>query len=194
MSAIRKMDMEYVEMLIDPIGGYIAVRKGEAKGSHSICWCSIKHGKYIKRPVNAAGFIDVVQELFSWNKELNYRINGVYLEQKDEKLLFFDLRHTEILIPRQYATATGPDGKQPWGSVVAYKKEWASSFGDSYYGSKFLSPVNVFKDTNKWNIGQKAVVAIEPKIRLKDREELQGNIDRLMQDISSDGKEEDDDR
>ena len=192
MSAIRKMDMEYVEMLIDPIGGYIAVRKGEAKGCHSIFWCSIKNGKYIKRPVNAAGFIDVVRELFSWNKELNYRINGVFLERKDERLLFFDLRHTEILIPRQYATAIGPDGKQPWGSVVAYKKEWLGSFGDSYYGSKFLSPVNIFKDTNKWNVEQKAVVAIEPKIRLKDREELQVDIDRLMQDISSDGKEEND--
>ncbi len=194
MSAIRKMDTEYVEMLIEPVGGYITVRTGAPNDSHSVCWCATKEERLVKRPINATGFIDAVFDLFLWNRDLIYRINGVFLEKGKEKLLFFDVKHTEILIPREYALPADPgDHERPRGSIVSYKKEWGRSFGDSYYGSRFLSPVNIFKSADRWNVGQKAIVALEPAIRLKDREELQCDIDRLIKDIGIADKEGDND-
>ena len=185
--AIKMMDVSNIEMLIEPLGGYLAVRKGMEDDSHSICWCGKKMGKTVKKSVTIPGFVNAVYELFSWNRKLTYRINGVFLEKDNERVLFFDVRHTEILIPKHYATVKEYYGQNiPRGSIVAYKKEWADSYGDSYYGNRFLSPVNVFENTEKWDIGHKSIVALEPKIRIRNREELKEDIDNLMEDIYGD--------
>lgn len=186
--AIRMMEASHVELLIDPLGGFMAVRKGKEDDSHSVCWSARKRGKTVKRIVNASGFIDMIYDLFSWNRKLTYRINGVFMEKDKEKVLLFDVRHTEILIPKHYAAVKEYYGqKMPQGSIVAYKKEWVESFGDSYYGNCFLSPVNVFDDTEKWDIGCAGTVALEPKIKIRDREELKGDIDSIMEDINGSG-------
>ena len=183
--AIRQMNTYYIEMLIEPLGGYLAVRNGEAEDSHSMCWAKKKQGKMQKRSINASGFIDAIYDLFSWNRKLTYRINGVYLEKNGEKLLFFDVRHTEILIPKHYATVKEYYGQKiPTGSIVAYKKEWASSFGDNYYGNCFLAPTQSFENTDRWNIGKKGIVAVEPAIKIRGRSELKEDIDRLKKEIA----------
>ena len=185
MSAIRKMEVFWVEMLIDPVGGFIAVRPGSVDGSHSVRWSDVKQEKLVRKKINATGFIDAVYELFSWNMELEYRLQGVLLEKKAERLLLFDIRHAQILIPKEYADVVSPvqSGKQR-GYVVAYRKEWMDRFGDSYYGSLLLSPVNCFLNCDKWNIGEKSVVALESGIHIRDRQELKEEIDELINDIA----------
>ena len=123
--------------------------------------------------------------MFSWNRELTYRIHGVFLERLGEKVLLFDIRHLEILIPYTYARIVPPGDKKKYRRcVVAYKKDRTGAFGDSFYGNCFLSPSIVFTDAEKWDIGIEAVTALEPVIRLRDREELKGNIYGLLHDIS----------
>ena len=185
MPAIRKMNVSYVEMLIDPVGGYIAVREGSADGSYSVCWSGEKQGKPVRKKINAAGFIDAVYDLFSWNRELTYRLYGVFLEKESERVLLFDIRSTQILIPKEYAdVATQVKNGMQRKFVVAYRKEWADRFGDSYYGNLLLSPANHFIDTDRWDIGRESITAFESGIRIRDREELRGEIEGLISDIS----------
>ena len=191
--AIREMDTFHIEMLIEPLGGYLAVRKGKPDDSQSMCWAKKRAGKIEKKSINASGFIDMIYDLFSWNRKLTYRVNGVLLEKNEEKVLFFDVKHTEILIPKHYATVKEYYGqKMPTGSIVAYKKEWSSSFGDSYYGSRFLDPTQEFNKTNKWDIQKKGIVANEPAIKIRDRDELQADIDRLTDEIKKTNRDRED--
>lgn len=185
MSAIRKLDVAYVEMLMEPVGGYLAVRAGKADDGQSVCWRHMKQGKMVRKRINARGFIDAVYDIFSWNKKLTYRVHGVFMEKDRERVLLFDIKHTVILIPKHYARIVfADDQRKQRGCVVAYKKEWANGFGDSYYGNMFLSPVNRFINMDKWDISGEAVVALEPKIRIRDREELKDDIDGLIRDIT----------
>ncbi len=187
--AVMSLDTYNIELLIEPLGGYIAAREIKAGESHSLSWAMKKKGRKVNRSVNASGFIDTIYELFGWERRLTYRVNGVFLEKGNDRVLFFDVKHTEILIPKHYAKAKEAYGiKIPTGSIVAYKKEWAGSYGDSYYGDRFLSPLNNFKDIDNWKIQEKAVRATEPVITLRDRRELMDEIKILSKEIEGNKK------
>ena len=191
--AIRALDVFHVEMLIEPIGGYFAVRPGDQKESHSLCWARKRYGKLERTNIQAGGFIDTIYDLFNWNRKLTYRINGSCLEKDGEKLLFFDVKHTEILIPKHYAKVKhvyGPSA--PRGSIVAYKKEWGGEYGDTYYGDKFLNPINKFTEADEWKIKSEGVTAIESPIQMRDRDHIKEDIDRVRAEIARDLKKGDD--
>lgn len=185
--AIRALDVLHIQLLIEPLGGYLAVREGKPNDGHCLCWGKKRGEKIENKLINSSGFIDMIYELFDWNRKLTYRINGVFLEKGEEKLLFFDVKHTEILIPRHYARVKKNYGKNiPGGSIVAYKKEWGGEYGDTYYGEKFLDPVNIFNDTDDWDIQDEGYTAIEPPIQLRNKKELKEDIDRISREIKED--------
>ena len=191
--AIQTLDSFHIEMLIEPLGAYIAIRPGDPNESHSLCWGRIRYEKLENLNVQAKGFIDTLYDLFDWNRLLTYRVNGSFLEKDEEKLLFFDIKHTEILIPSHYAKVKEVFGQKiPRGSVVAYKKEWGGRYGDTYYGDKFLNPVNRFTEADEWNIQDEGITAIESPIQMRDREHIKEDIDRLKTEISREIKEETD--
>ncbi len=182
--AVKYLDTYNIELLVEPLGGYLAVREAGPGESHSIIWAMEKQEKKTNKLINAAGFIDTIYDLFGWNRKLTYRINGTFLEKRKDKVLFFDVRHTEILIPRHYARVREVYGVSiPAGSVVAYKNEWGGSYGDSYYGDRFLNPLNEFMNNDSWKIQEKGVRANEPIVTLRNREELMDEIKRLSAEI-----------
>lgn len=182
--AIRALNVMNIELLIEPLGRYLAVREGKAGDNHSLNWGRIRNNKVENKLINGSGFIDMIYDLFEWNRKIAYKVNGTFLEKNGEKLLFFDVKHTEILIPKHYARIKKNYGKNvPGGSIVAYKKEWGGEYGDTYYGDKFLDPVNVFNETQEWGIQDEGITAIEPPILIKNKKELKEDIDKICKEI-----------
>ena len=104
---------------------------------------------------------------------------------------FADIRHLEILIPHTYARVVSAGSQiKHRRRIVAYRTDMTGSYGDTFYGNCLLSPVNSFMETDKWDVGVKAVAAIEPAIRIREREELKGDINGILRDISPAGESE----
>lgn len=95
-TGIAKLNMiPYVELLIHPTRKLLAVRRSTNENRCSINWT--RNGT--PRTISGAAFIPTLYDLFGWNQEYKYRIQGIKKQDDNESILLFDMSDTEILIP-----------------------------------------------------------------------------------------------
>lgn len=144
-NCITKMgNTSYIEMLIEPINGFLAIRKSDKTVKNSISW--ITFGKRGNSPKNICGkaFLKTIFEILSWNTEYKYRLSGTAMNnENNESAIIFNLREPEVLIPESIIN----EGKNSSNTsetsighanstsklVCAYPKEWTDNFGNDYY-------------------------------------------------------------
>lgn len=144
-NCIRKMEnIPYIEMLINPISGLLAVCKSDKTVKNSISWITLGKRGNSSKYIGGKAFLKTIFEILSWNIEYKYRLSGVIMNnENNESAIVFNLREPEVLIPADiinedknslnsseiYINPVCGTSK----SVYAYPKEWTTGFGNEYY-------------------------------------------------------------
>ena len=90
----RFEDVEYVEMLLNPVDKCIAIRPTDSHNPNAIHWGKLKDERWAVLPVSCAGLLRVLGDIMDWDDPDALTFVGEYVE--DQKLLLFSLGNSAI--------------------------------------------------------------------------------------------------
>ena len=124
-ACIKKLpDVEYVQILVNPIEKKLAVRPCREEEKDSFRWCS-SGKKRSPKQITCRIFFAKVISLMDWNPNYRYKILGKLIRSGNEILFIFDLTSPEIF-PRTLkdngtvTTARTPSYPEEWKNPVSY--------------------------------------------------------------------------
>ena len=176
---VKKMDSApYIEMLIEPINGFLAVRKSNIDAKNSIFWLTMgKKGSYPKN-ISGKAFLKTIFEIFSWNTNYKYRLRGVIMNNEEhEPTIIFNLLEPEVMIPRDIICDTKESSDTVHSkskTVCAYPEEWSDGFGNEYYAhlKNGLSGTLLIDEKGKTYINEQAEIT--------DKKIIKETIDSIL--------------
>ncbi len=189
---VRKMDSDYVEILVHPETLCLAVRPAAPKSKTALHWSTITNGLRCPRQISGSAFLPNLFELFGWNTNYKYRVIGTRKQYGTEHFLFFNLHDAEALIPNSILgnnedcdSTDKPlfNGDiKPLGtkvSVSAYPEDWIHSFGnDFYYQAQAFEFAHLTEED--WNTEIKSPYEPEPLPNITSKSDLKKNIDTII--------------
>lgn len=181
----RMKNIPYIEMLINPVIGLLAVRKSDKTVKNSISWITLSKRGIFPKNISGKAFLKTIFEIFSWNTEYKYRLSGAIMNSGDsESAIVFNLREPEILIPGNIINADSNSLNSSEAcigsicgtakSVCAYPKEWTTGFGNEYYSH---SSVNL---SGSFNINDKKKTFINEQANTTDKSIIKETIDAIL--------------
>jgi hypothetical protein len=128
MACVKLMpDARYVNVLIDRMRKRIIILPVNKHAKDALQWCNIaKTGKLKKRTCTAKKFGEKLYDMMEWIKENKYRVLAYYQEVEGVRLLVFNLRECEMVVPEFITTKTGKVVKR--GRVVL-PGDYSDGFG-----------------------------------------------------------------
>jgi len=99
---------QFINVLIDRAKQRIIVLPAHQHAKDAIRWCNVRNGEVRRRDCSAKKFGEKMYEMMEWVKENRYRVLAYYQEIDGVKLLVFNLRENEMVVP-EYVTL--PSGK-----------------------------------------------------------------------------------
>ncbi len=183
--AIHKLsDVNEIELLIHPEEKRLAVRVSHEEVKNHMVWRKEKDGRISARKMSGAAFLPTLFSVMGWEHDCKYRVVGRYQEHEGARMLIFDLKEAEMIIPGSlFKEDTGMemsdfDEKK---NVVAYPEKWKEGFGDGYY--KQRSPKEAIID--KWVIDIVGTPVKVSDINVTDNETLKGEINKIISEMES---------
>ena len=170
-TCIRKLEnTQYVEMLVHPAEHLVAVRGTTKENRNAIHWArSGKKGECEPRIITGSAFLRTIYTLFGWETEYRYRVQGVRRHRNTESVILFDMRETEVFLPREILTdvsgdrnnglpdnSVKPVAPSTRSSITAYPSAWAHGFGSSYYRHSQARELSTIDIEGAWQITEKA--------------------------------------
>lgn len=183
--AVRKLNAEYIEILVHSGHMTLAIRPDKKDGKNAIQWVSKKNNSTVPRTIGGAAFIPTLYQLFNWNINYRYRISGVLKQNESEAVLLFDLNEPEIFIPSKTINESNcpvvPETTSA--QLIAYPQKWISSFGNNYYEQTQKS--NLSMDCNEeWDIHKEGeVFSSHAPQNLTSKSEISANIKSLLNEM-----------
>lgn len=90
-------DVEYVELLLNPVEKCIAIRPCSPDSPNAIRWGRKKDGRWIPSQRTISGFAGALCSVTGWNPDNRYKLCGQYLTDGQDQMLVFDLSEPEII-------------------------------------------------------------------------------------------------
>lgn len=91
-TCMRKFaDVEYVEILLNPVEKCVAIRPCSRNNPNAINWGIIRDNRWLVRERSCRGLINPVLALMGWSKDSRYRVIGRYKSDGSDQMLLFDL-------------------------------------------------------------------------------------------------------
>ena len=149
-ACIRRIESEYVEILVHPIKRKLIVRKTDKDNRLAFQWAKKKDGELTSKNIGAAPIMPCLYDLFGWDTAYRYQIQGAEIEKQDIKVLIFNIADAETIIPDKKSgdpeSENGESHAYPdnvsvigkWNSTVAYPTSWAKGFGEDYYSRRCI--------------------------------------------------------
>ncbi len=120
-------ETRYINILIDRSKKRIIILPVSKHDKDALQWCGISpEGEVKKRVCTAKKFGEKLYDMMRWIKENKYRILAYYQEIEGVKLLVFNLRECEMVVPDFVTTKTGKVVKR---GKVFLPGEWGTGFG-----------------------------------------------------------------
>lgn len=88
-------DVEYVELLFNPVKKCIAVRPCDENNPNAIRWGKLCDGKWTVMEKSCKGFAKPLFNIMNWDEDIRYRMRGGFQSEGDNRLMVFDLEDTE---------------------------------------------------------------------------------------------------
>ena len=125
-------DVEYVELLLNSVDRCVAIRPCEKSNPNAIHWGKLKEGRWCASTLGCRGLAKTLFDIMGWEEGLKYRFRGQFVEQRDNKLMLFELdepemvKIEEIVLPPKEEESEGKTVKQ---TIYIFPPEWAGTFG-----------------------------------------------------------------
>ena len=190
------VDVEYVELLLNPTKRCIAIRPCLSDNPNAIHWGGLKKGRWAVRDMSCRGLSRVLVDVMDWAAEDRYRFCGEFIQTQEGKLLLFTLdesvitrTETRIYVPAKEDSQdqTETDTEQGTEEVVftetvkIYSPSLAGTFGRPIKSITAVSLLERSHYAENWDVLRKAQPIEELSILTKDRlEELKLEADTII--------------
>ena len=152
-ACIKKLpDVEYVQILVNPIEKKLAVRPCREEEKDSFRWCS-SGKKRSPKQITCRIFFAKVISLMDWNPNYRYKILGKLIRSGNEILFIFDLTSPEIFPRTLKDNGTVTTARTP-----SYPEEWKNQFGIPVEEHQKSMQVNIFEGYAVFDIQEKKKV------------------------------------
>ena len=149
-ACIKKLpDVEYVQILVNPIEKKLAVRPCREEEKDSFRWCS-SGKKRSPKQITCRIFFAKVISLMDWNPNYRYKILGKLIRSGNEILFIFDLTSPEIFPRTLKDNGTVTTARTP-----SYPEEWKNQFGIPVEEHQKSMQVNIFEGYAVFDIQEK---------------------------------------
>ena len=149
-ACIKKLpDVEYVQILVNPIEKKLAVRPCREEEKDSFRWCS-SGKKRSPKQITCRIFFSKVISLMDWNPNYRYKILGKLIRSGNEILFIFDLTSPEIFPRTLKDNGTVTTARTP-----SYPEEWKNQFGIPVEEHQKSMQVNIFEGYAVFDIQEK---------------------------------------
>jgi hypothetical protein len=162
-ACIKKLpEVEYVQILVNPIEKKLAVRPCREEEKDSFRWCSSGRKRSPKQ-ITCRIFFAKVISLMNWNPNYRYKILGKLIRSGDELLFIFDLSSPEIFtrLPKK-------ENSQKASQTPTYPVEWQNQFGVPVEEHRKSMQINIFDGYAVFNIQERKRPTNTPSDQLSD--------------------------
>lgn len=116
-ACLRKFeDVEYVELLLNPVENCIAVRPCEKDNPNAVHWGRLREERWAVSQLSCRGLTKALTDIIEWNEESKYRLSGQFIENESGKMILFMLEDametrtvTKIYVPEESDAETPGD-------------------------------------------------------------------------------------
>lgn len=196
------VDVEYVELLLNPTKRCIAIRPCSSDNPNAIRWGKLKEGRWAVRDLSCRGLSRVLVDVMDWTAEDRYRFCGEFTQTKEGKLLLFTLdepvitrTETRIYVPEKEDTQDHAEADTEQGTeevvftetVKIYPPSWAETFGKPITSIAAVSLLERRHYAEDWDVLRPAQAIEELSILTKNRlEELMQEAETIIEGWSTD--------
>ena len=188
-------NVQFIEMLVHPAEHLVAVRPAAKDDRNAIRWGkSDEKDGCEPRIITGVAFLRTVYSLFGWEEEYRYRIQGVRRHKNMESVILFDMKETEVFMPRETLLAGSvAEGRElldndvrpvvpnTRSSIRAYPSAWADTFGSNYYRHAQARELSTIDIDGAWQITEKAQPFSNTELNITPPEELAKGIRRIIE-------------
>lgn len=194
-TAINKIpDAQKIEILINPALRIIAVRKAVSNSRYSMEWKRYVEKGFMPKIISGAAFIPTLYKLFSWNMNVQYKINGTAYRFGEDTVLIFAVDDATLSVDKDNLSSDDEsDGayiaekvtSRKKHRVTAYPKEWADSFGEEYYRIKAKEEL-ITKDRQEKNLDSGHITYSSDKGNVTTPEKAANEIKGILEELGAD--------
>lgn len=197
LACIKKLDCQSVEILVHPTEMIMLVRSAPLSSRNFFQWRIHNSDRLVSREISVSSITPCLFNLFGWNSDYKYSLTGIFFEKGDNKVLLFNLRETEFIIPTESDTQqtyqvnaiderTNTKTPSAKNSFRTFPKDWNNNFGRSYYLHQ-QDPENILQKTKElWSAqALDSVFQTNPELGTLDPDTLAEKIQALINIITA---------
>ena len=191
---IKLPDTKKIEILVNPGQRLIAVRKAVSNSRYALEWGRYTEKGFMPKIISGAAFIPTLYKLFTWNIDVQYKINGTAYKFGEDTVLIFSVDDATLSIDKNdfdpdmesdgayIAEKVTSSGRR---RITAYPKEWADSFGEDYYRTKAKEDL-ITKDRQEKELVSGHVTYSTEEGNVTTPEKAASEIKGILEDLGAD--------
>lgn len=191
---IKIPDTKKIEILVNPGQRLIAVRKAVSNSRYALEWGRYTEKGFMPKIISGAAFIPTLYKLFTWNIDVQYKINGTAYKFGEDTVLIFSVDDATLSIDKNdFDPDMESDGayiaekvtSSRRRRITAYPKEWADSFGEDYYRTKAKEDL-IIKDRQEKELVSGHVTYSTEEGNVTTPEKAASEIKGILEDLGAD--------
>lgn len=180
---------QYIEMLVHPGEHLLAVCIASKDNRNAMRWCRTERkGRVVPRFITGTAFLKTLYALFGWEVSYRYRVRGVRRSKGVESVLLFDMKETEVFLPRDEVLGTKPVVSNR-NSIMAYPSAWADTFGNNYYRHAQAKELAVIDGA--WKVSEKVQSFSDTSLNVTPPDKLAQDIQTIIEEKKKEAKGDD---
>jgi len=192
----------YVEIFVHPVKRILAIRTSKKNVRNAVKWATIGETQYYPRRIKCAAYMDTLYDVFGWTKGCKYRVEGIFKQENEDKVLFFDTNDSEMLIPQTVLESDDMDSTKEEllspdvslftaGSkkhIRAYPSDWAENFGSNVYYDSLEEDISENIEDGSLHINDKSKPFKDThNLNVTPKSDIDKNIKEIICDMKREG-------
>ena len=176
------VDVEYVELLFNPVKNLLAIRPCTADNPNAIRWARLKDERWAVRNMSCKGVSRLLLDVKDWTADYRIVLNGQYLSSGEGKLLLFSLEEEtqkqESAEETVYVPMTAEDEESE--KIIISRPSWQSNIGTSI--PLAVSILEQHHYSGDWDVLRPASEIVEMNVFSRARlEELKAEAEKIIE-------------